>query len=350
MGSIYNLFFALTVIYVQTNNLITFFVVYELFLLPSAALIVIFSPGKRSLETFKSFLVWTQTGSVMVFVGIWYLVSSEGIHVFTDLNIGTVRVPFKIQALILFGFLIKIPSFPFYFWLLKTHVESITSFSIFLSGFLVKIAVFGLFRFYPIFSYSTKCIAICLLLSGGMAASAAFFRQADYKRLVAYSTVQEMAQIASLIFLVGPTNGALIGQFIVVHSLLSATFFFLSDIFYKLYGSRCVFSLNNLLLVSPKLSVLLVTAVLLFKGLPFTTKNQIEFGLLDLFLGVNSSLLGLWLLAIIFIGNIGITYINFKLMAFGSESDTSQGEPTYFEGLYISFIIVLLATVLHIVN
>lgn len=183
-----------------------------------------------------------------------------------------------------------------------------------------------------------------------MAASAAFFRQADYKRLVAYSTVQEMAQIASLIFLIGPANGALIGQFIVVHSLLSATFFFLSDIFYKLYGSRCVFSLNNLLLVSPKLSVLLVTAVLLFRGLPFTTKNRVEFGLLDIFLGVNYSLLGIWLLAVIFIGNIGITYINFKLMAFGSDSDTDQKEPTYFEGLYLSFIIILLVVILQIIN
>lgn len=52
----------------------------------------------------------------------------------------------------LIGFGIKIPLAPFHFWLLKVHVESPTAFSIFLSGFLVKSALYCLFMLINIFN------------------------------------------------------------------------------------------------------------------------------------------------------------------------------------------------------
>ena len=86
---------------------------------------------------------------MLVLVGILYLRYRLGIVHFYQLKTKTVYIPQYVQFALLFGFLFKIPTFPFYFWLTKTHVEALTSFSIFLSGFLVKIAVFGLYKFLP---------------------------------------------------------------------------------------------------------------------------------------------------------------------------------------------------------
>jgi len=49
---------------------------------------------------------------------------------------------FLISILFFIGFGVKIPIWPFHYWLTRVHVEASTGFSIFLSGFLVKAAVF----------------------------------------------------------------------------------------------------------------------------------------------------------------------------------------------------------------
>jgi len=51
-----------------------------------------------------------------------------------------------IYSLLFIGFGIKVPLWPFHYWITKTHVESPTGFSIYLSGFLVKTALYALYR------------------------------------------------------------------------------------------------------------------------------------------------------------------------------------------------------------
>lgn len=63
-------FLLLTGAYAQTDNIVQFFVIYELFLLPSAALVWYVSPNKRSLRSTIYFLLWTQAGSMLVLGGV----------------------------------------------------------------------------------------------------------------------------------------------------------------------------------------------------------------------------------------------------------------------------------------
>jgi NADH-quinone oxidoreductase subunit M len=61
------------------------------------------------------------------------------------------------------GFGIKIPVWPFHYWLTKVHVEAPTGFSIFLSGFLVKTAFFCFSYVYIIFTNKVAtlvCVSI----------------------------------------------------------------------------------------------------------------------------------------------------------------------------------------------
>ena len=101
----------------------------------------------------------------------------------------------------LVGFGVKIPLAPFHYWLLKVHVESPTAFSIFLSGFLVKSALYCLFMLLNMFNTTqhyfilTSWIFYSLIIGTiGLAKST------DIKKLIAWATIQEMTFM--LLFLV----------------------------------------------------------------------------------------------------------------------------------------------------
>lgn len=57
IGAVYICFFILTVLFVNTDSIVNFFIIYELFLLPSAALVYFFSPNKRGTKTTVYFLL-----------------------------------------------------------------------------------------------------------------------------------------------------------------------------------------------------------------------------------------------------------------------------------------------------
>jgi len=63
----------------------------------------------------------------------------------------------------------------------------------YLSGFLVKTAVFLFIKFYAIFSmYNYINAFLVLLLIGVIDSSIKMWHQTDLKKLIAYTTVQEM--------------------------------------------------------------------------------------------------------------------------------------------------------------
>ena len=90
------------------------------------------------------------------------------------------------------GLAVKIPSWPFSFWITKTHVEVNTSFSIFLSGILVKIAIIALYKFFFVFDYNSLNYIYIICLIGIIDSSFKMINQTDFKKTIAYLTIQEM--------------------------------------------------------------------------------------------------------------------------------------------------------------
>ena len=75
----------------------------------------------------------------------------------------------------------------------KTHVEAPSGFSIYLSGFLVKSALFGFYKImYCIDVELNNALFIAVLVTGVVDASLKMWGQTDLKKLVAYATIQEM--------------------------------------------------------------------------------------------------------------------------------------------------------------
>ena len=302
--------------YVFTNNLILFFFIYELFLVPSVYLVYYLSPNKRSLVAVFYFLIWTQLGSFLVFIfviivlqkgNVWLLSMLPKVY-FTN---STKKLLF---FLIFMGFGIKVPIWPFYYWLTKTHVEAPTFFSIYLSGFLVKTALYGFYKLFFFLIFENLYIYITILLFGVCDVSLKFFSQVDLKKLVAYSTVQEMNLIYMGLLWGSKKSIVYVSLFSLTHTLLSTMFFFIIDIIYKRYYSRSIYNINGLFLNYPTISLLLILSCLNYNGFPLSLKFFLEiFFFLSLFeMNAWGSLLVLIILN--WVGTVNFTYLWFRTL------------------------------------
>lgn len=269
---LYLIFLPLVYLFVSTTNLLVFFMCYEFFLLPSFLIIFFGSPNRRGVIASIYFLMWTQVGSFLVFIATTLIVINTKSFLFQSITAaGSLPI-----WLALIGFGIKIPVWPAHYWLTKTHVEAPTYFSIYLSGFLVKTALYGIWVFISFSSIKYQTVILGISVIGVIDSSLKMWAQVDLKKLVAYGTVQEMNLI-----LIGFTVGTLavvksVSLFILAHTLLSTMFFLHSDSLYRRFGSRSTLVVRGLFQNTPMFAVTLFTGCLFFAGIPFTLKFSVE--------------------------------------------------------------------------
>ena len=275
-----NVFILVVYFYVFSNNVLLFFLFYELLLIPSFLIVYFISPSRRAIQASLYFLIWTQIGSFLVLLVIAYLISTVGSANFDDIKTYSFSKEegFCIYTILFLGFGFKVPLWPFHYWLTKTHVEAPSGFSMYLSGFLVKSAIYGFYKMTLLFGndinttiFSTICIV------GVFDASLKMWGQTDLKKLVAYGTIQEM-NLIFLMFCWGDTNAILGGiLFSATHGALSALMFYVVDCVYRRFGSRSVIEVSGLLQITPMLGVVIILMCVLYAGLPGTIKFTCEF-------------------------------------------------------------------------
>ena len=221
----FNLFLLIVYIYSSVSNILVFFMCYELLLLPSFFIVYFVSPSRRAIQASLYFVIWTQLGSVLVLIAVSYILSISGLYNFSDLKYFnfTNSESTLIIWLLFIGFGIKVPIWPFHYWITKTHVEAPSGFSIYLSGFLVKTALYGFYKLNTcIFSDVDSSIFIAICIMGVIDSSLKMWGQTDLKKLVAYGIIQEM-NLIYLTFCWGDSYAILGGIiFTITHALLSA--------------------------------------------------------------------------------------------------------------------------------
>jgi NADH:ubiquinone oxidoreductase subunit 4 (subunit M) len=148
----------------------------------------------------------------------------------------------------------------------------------YLSGFLVKTALFGLYKFSLILSFpSTNMGFIVIALIGVIDASFKMWNQVDLKKLIAFCTIQEMNLII-ICFFYGYANIAFVGMlFCVMHAILSSLMFFLVDCIQRRYQSRQTSEVIGVIHTTPNLGLSLIIMVLLYLAIPGTLKFSCEF-------------------------------------------------------------------------
>ena len=245
------------------ENLLLFFLFYELELIPLWCLIAVWGGVNRAYAATK-FLIFTAVSGMLILGAFLGLALFTGTVDFSLTPVTSERLAMGSQLVLLgallIGFGIKVPLFPFHNWLPDAHTQASTPVSVLLAGVLLKLGTYGLLRFcmglfpeaWALLAPGLAIWAAVSVLFGSLAAIA----QRDMKRMVAYSSVGHMGYI--LLAAAAATPVAMLGSVfqMVSHGLISALLFLLVGIVYRKTGTRDLTVLHGLL--NPE------------RGLPFT--------------------------------------------------------------------------------
>jgi NADH-quinone oxidoreductase subunit M len=178
------------------------------------------------------------------------------------------------------AFAIKVPVWPFHTWLPDAHTEAPTAGSMILAGVLLKLGAYGFLRLVlPLYPEEARYYAGALAFLATMAiifGAFASYGQDDFKRLVAYSSVNHMGfvvlGIAAAAFAAGTEdavialNGAVLQMF--NHGISAAGMFFLVGVIYERTHTRDLNDFGGLFPLIPVYGGILMFTAMASLGLP----------------------------------------------------------------------------------
>lgn len=261
-----------------SQNLLLFFLFYEVELVPFYLLISIWGGEKREYAGIK-FLLYTALSGALILAAFLGLVWLKGASSFAyEASMGQTLPSWAqllLLSLVLVGFGIKIPLVPLHTWLPDTYVAASAPVAILLGGVLAKLGTYGIFRFglglfpeaWSTLAPSLATWATVSVLYGATVAIA----QKDIKRMVAYSSIGHMGYI--LLGGAALTTLSLVGAVaqMVAHGLILAILFHLVGVVEAKVGTRELDVLNGLMNPIrglPLISALLVLAGMASAGIP----------------------------------------------------------------------------------
>ena len=260
-------------------DLFLFFVFWEVMLVPMYLLIAIWGHEHRRYAALKFFL-FTQAGSLVLFVAIVALATLHGQHTGTPSFDYSALLALPIAPTVAWwlmlgfflGFVVKLPAVPFHTWLPDAHTEAPTGGSVILAGLLLKTGAYGLLRFaIPLFPEASRdfapvamALGVVGILYGGVLA----FAQTDFKRLVAYSSVSHLG--FALVGIYALTGLALQGAIVqlVAHGISTGALFMLAGALQERLHTRDMRCMGGLWASVPRLSALALFFAVASLGLP----------------------------------------------------------------------------------
>lgn len=259
----------------------------------TSAMLISFEHTKSSLEAAWKYLFICSVGIALAFVGILLLVLAQPENASLQLSqINTLAIsPFWLKlsfVFILVGFGTKIGLAPLHFWLPDAHSEAPAPISALLSGALLNTALLPVLRVDRIMhNAGLGSLAQDLYLIMGFlsvfVATVFILKTRNYKRLLAYSSIENMG----LIMIAFGLGGAAIYAgylHILGHSLVKAAFFLSAGNILSLYHDKRYANVSGLFERNKGTAWLWLIALIMILGFPpsplFVSKFFIVSGLI----------------------------------------------------------------------
>ncbi len=264
-----------------SQHLGLFWVALEATTLSSAPL-VYFDRSEKSLEAAWKYLILCSVGIALALAGTFFLAlalpaEGPGSLLVADL---VARAPLMSAPWLKVGFLFLLVGYgtkmglaPMHTWLPDAHAEAPPPVSALLSGALLNCAFLGILRALEVMNAAglSSFVQKPLLAFGflSMATGTAFLiRQPDYKRLLAYSSVEHMGILA-----IGVGLGSAQGIFGALlhalnHSLAKGLLFFAAGLIFLVTGTKSVAEVRGLIGRSPLAAALFVAGFFAITGTP----------------------------------------------------------------------------------
>lgn len=282
----YSLFhiFMFTMLLVGVTNNLGLWIAIEMTTLVSALLMILYS-RKSSIEAAWKYMIictvgitFALFGTILTYYAAVNILGETGdalnwtslIAVADQFDPTIMKLAF---IFILIGYGTKAGLAPMHTWLPDAHSEAPTPVSALLSGVLLNCAMYGIIRFSTIASKSTgeaftsNLLIIFGLLSLGIAVPFILLQE-DYKRLLAYSSVEHMGIIALGIGFGGTLGifGAILHMF--NHAMTKSLMFFGAGNILLKHETKEIFNVSGVVKTMPATAAMFVIGTLAITGSP----------------------------------------------------------------------------------
>jgi len=303
----------------------------------STAFLIGFSRHKLSLEAAWKYIIICSVGIALGLIGIvFFLFSLENAsYEMTDWNYLLMNPdiinPYIAKYAFVFVFIgiaTKAGLAPMHTWLPDAHSESPSPISAMMSGVLLNLALYYIIRFHMILKnvIGLENLRYLFLIFGFISlfvSSFSILKQKNYKRLLAFSSVENMGIIAIGIGI--GSDLAIFGAILhsIIHAFGKTLLFLVSGNILNVYGTKRIEKVRNIIKVMPINAIILILGVLVISGVPPFASFISEYSILEsMIFGGNYLLAGLYLLCllIVFAGFINV----FIRMVFESGETPSE--------------------------
>ena len=257
------------------QDMLLFFLMWELELVPVYLLISIWGGPKRQYAATK-FILYTALGSIFILLA-GLAMAFYGSHVTFDMvEIGQKYFPMSLEVLLyaalLIAFGVKLPIFPLHTWLPDAHGEASAPVSMILAGVLLKMGGYALIRMnvemlphaHIYFAPVLAILGVVNIVYGALTA----FAQDNLKRRLACSSISHMGFV--LIGIASLTDVGLNGAILQMlsHGLIAAALFFLSGVTYERTHTLAMEKMGGMAKSMPKVFALFTAGSMASLALP----------------------------------------------------------------------------------